>query len=160
MPHGDLSDFVGFTVLAMGIATLNWPAAVWTSELKVEGLVHVKPFFDVPTTSSLSTGAILALKVAGVLMIFLGWLFFGVRWNKVNARGSNAPGCLLVAGNLIYIAYKMDNEYADGVFVLRMWHLLAGVFMIGCLHMLFNANPVLNAKYFEDQKAAASKKKQ
>ena len=52
----------------------------------------------------------------------------------------------------------MDN----GVFVFRAWHVLAGVFMLGALHMMFKANaPWTSAslKAEETRKAAEKEAK-
>merc|ERR1711976_904677 len=68
------------------------------------------------------------------------------------ARVANAPGCL--------VAYRMDNGYADEKvgFVPRMWHVLAGIFLIGFLHMIFNANPVWTSELLkQDEDAKKSK---
>lgn len=142
MPHGDLSDIVGFAILGFGLASIFKPE-VWTI-----GAGPVGPMID----GALDSNTTMVISMAGSLMVMLGILFYVVRWNRINGPVANAPACIIVAVNLIYIPYKMD----DG-FNLRMWHVLAGVFLLGAFHMVFNANPVYTSAMLKEKEEAKAR---
>ena len=146
MPHGDMSDFVGLSVFFTGIASVFYPT-IWTTAVGPMGAM-----FDGPLDANTTT----VISFAGSLMIFLGWLFYVVRWNTINGKFACAPGCIIAATNCVYISYKMDG----GNFVFRAWHALAGVLLVGAHHMIFNANQPwtsVSLKAHEDEKAKKGK---
>ena len=55
----------------------------------------------------------------------------------MNGKGGGL-GLLAVAGKCASIAWKMDGAK----FVPRMWHGVSAVFVLGALHLMFNANPL------------------
>tara|TARA_B110000090_G_C13129542_1_gene349509 strand:+ start:132 stop:572 length:441 start_codon:yes stop_codon:yes gene_type:complete len=146
MPHGDLSDYVGFSLLAGGVASIFKPEWVTMS------LGPVQPLIDGPLTAQ--TGFMVSF--AGSLLVLLGWLFYVVRWNTINGRFAAAPTSILAAINLAAISHRMDN----GLFVLRTWHLFSGVFVVGALHMIFFANAPWTSESLRAHELEKEKKKQ
>jgi hypothetical protein len=148
MPHGDTSDYVGLSLFFTGIASIFFPV-IWSTDVG-----PIKAFFDSP----LDGNAVIMASFVGSVLIFLGWLFYVVRWNTINGKFANGPGCIIAAANCIYISYAMD-----GAFVFRAWHVLAGVFLVGAYHMFFNANAVWTSeslkKHEQEKKAKANKSK-
>ena len=144
MPHGDFSDFAGLFSVVTGVASIFSPN-VWYREFG-----PVKPMFDgAPTAESTAM-----ISFMGSLMLFIGLASFMVRWNTTNAL-SAFLGYFLAAVNAVYISYRMD-----GAFILRGWHLFAGIYLLAALHMKFNPNPKWTSatlKAHEEEKAKKSK---
>jgi hypothetical protein len=126
MPHGDFSDYAAFFCLGNGLASIFAP------QVYFQQLGPLKPFFDNAATAE----ATAALKFSGGLLMFMGLVLFVNRWNTLNGKAGGL-GCLIASVNCASIAWGMD-----GAFVPRGWHIHAVVFLLGFLHLSFNANPI------------------
>jgi hypothetical protein len=61
---------------------------------------------------------------------------------------------IIASGNCVSIAWKMDS----GVFVPRIWHVIAGMFFLGAMHLMFNANPMYTSAMLKEKEDAKAKK--
>jgi len=138
----------GLFLIVSGLASIFYPAGwVYSND-------YMKGMFDGPLNAQ-STAVI---SFAGSLMLSLGFLFYVVRWNTINGRFANAPGCIFAAINCVYIPYKMDGNK----FVFRAWHCIATAFVAGAYHMVFKANAPWTSeslKAHEQDQAAKNAKK-
>ena len=81
------------------------------------------------------------LKTFGCFALILACALFAVRWNTVNGK---LVGLAFIAtgANIAHSVFTvMDKE----TFVLRPWYPLAATMVLGGLHLMFNANPLLKA---------------
>jgi hypothetical protein len=81
------------------------------------------------------------LKTFGCFALILACALFTVRWNTVNGK---LVGLAFIAtgANIAHSVFTvMDKE----TFVLRPWYPLAATMVLGGLHLMFNANPLLKA---------------
>jgi len=144
MPHGDFSDYAAYFCLGTGLASIFAP------EIFGREFGPVKGFFDKEPTGETAA----AIQFAGGLLIFMALTLFVVRWNTLNGKAGGL-GCFAAAINSAAIAWKMDN----GAFVLRMWYIFAGIFLIAGLHLMFNANPMWTSETLaKKEKERAAKK--
>ena len=145
MPHGDLSDFAGFSCIAAGIAFLAKP------QLAFEAVGPVQPLLP---AGSIDGNTHALLSFAGGLLLLTGLSLIIVRWNTVNGPWVGA-GHLIISGVCANVSRNMDG----GAFVLRPWLLFSMVHVVAFLHLLFNPNPVwTSAALREREKARAAKK--
>jgi hypothetical protein len=145
MPHGDYSDIIGLSTLALGATSIFYPK--WMTL----GFGALKPALS----SAVSDSTLTAIQAGGAPLMALGMAFSVVRWNKVNSIAAVA-GCVVTAINYAYIGLKMDNF----TFVLRPWYIISAVFLAGAYHFAFHSNPMLtSADLLKKEKEEAEKKK-
>ena len=135
------SDKVGYFSLITGLASIVSPG-LWYQEFG-----PIKPMFE----GSLTPESSALISFTGTLLLFIGVVSYGVRWNTINSITATL-GYSIAAVNSLYIAYQMDGSS----FVLRGWHVIAVMYVLGALHMKFNPNPVWTSKTLkahEDEKA-------
>ena len=145
MPHGDYSDFIGLSTLALGATSIFYPK--WMTL----GFGALKPALS----SAVSESTLTVIQAGGAPLVALGMAFFIVRWNKVNSMAAVA-GCAVTALNYAYIGLKMDNFK----FVFRPWDVISAVFLAGAFHFAFYSNPMLtSADLLKKEKEEAEKKK-
>ena len=142
MPHGDFSDAGAIGCLVTGLTSIFAPHLWFTS------FGPIKPMLNIQ-----SPEAVLAVRFAGGLLMFMALALFAVRWNVVNGK-AGALGMWLAAANTASLAFEMDGQ-----FVPRGWYLLAAFFGLVGLHLAFNANPMLTAAMLKDKEAAKAKAK-
>jgi hypothetical protein len=145
MPHGDYSDIIGLSSIALGATSIFYPKWAFL------GLGMIKPAF----ATAVSDSALTAIQAGGAPLVALGMAFSVVRWNKVNSIAAIA-GCIVTALNYAYIGLKTDNY----TFVLRPWYLISALFLAGAYHFAFHSNPMLtSADLLKKEKEEADKKK-
>ena len=127
MPHGDFSDYTAYGHLACGIASLVKP------ELWYASLGPIGPLLD----GTPNPDALRCAKAAGVLLVWIGWVMYVVRWSTVNGPFAAGPACLGNAALALFMANGMDG----GIQKLRFWHVYAALAILGALHFMFNPNP-------------------
>ena len=109
MPHGDYSDFIGLSTLALGATSIFYPK--WMTL----GFGALKPALS----SAVSESTLTVIQAGGAPLVALGMAFFIVRWNKVNSMAAVA-GCAVTALNYAYIGLKMDNFMEWVMFLLML----------------------------------------
>ena len=147
MPHGDFSDVAALLNIAVGAACLAFPQAAFS---KLGGLEAV---FDVAPSAEL----IAALRVIAAFLLGWGFVLSINRWNTVNGK-VGALLCHIAAGTIVYNQVYLDSF----VFKLRPQYVVALLFLLTSLHLIFFANPLHTAqslKAEEDAKAAKAAKK-
>ena len=144
MPHGDFSDMAAFFCGAAGLAAILKPDVYFT-ELAIPGTeIAISPFFVEGDTTTV-------LKFCGGLLVFMFLTLFTVRWNTTNGKAGGL-GCFIVSG----ISASIAGEWE----LVKMGHVVALVFALSGLHLMFNANPMHTAaslKAKEDEKAKKGK---
>jgi len=147
MPHGDFSDFAGFGCAALGLTATFRPDLFFHSSVG-----PINPFFDGEYDDASDSAA--TLQLAGALFMYVFFTLYVVRWNTLNGKAGGI-GCFTVGTQCVRIAWKMDN----GVFNLRMWHLVAALMFFASFHLIFNANAMWTSKTLAaHEKAKADKK--
>ena len=88
--------------------------------------------------------------------MFMFLVLYVNRWNKLNGKAGGL-GMIIAAANSASIGYAMDG---GDLSVIRGWYVIAGLFSLAALHLMFNANPMLtSAMLLEKEKAKALKAK-
>ena len=154
MPHGDFSDYTAFFCAGLGMASMISPD-LWFAEFG-----PVKSMLEAPVDAEgvkgpPSASALMVIRFAGGLLMFMFLCLFAVRWNVVNGKAA-ALGCIIIAGNTANLGLSMD-EYE---FVPRPWYGISAMFLAAAAHLAFNANPMLTSAMLlekERKKAAANK---
>lgn len=138
MPHGDFSDMAAFACAALG------GASIFAPNLWFASFGPIKPMYDAPATPE----ALAAIRFAGGLLMFMFFTLFSVRWNVVNGKAGGL-GCLIAGANAAHLAYAMDGQ----VFVPRGWYVIAALFFLAAMHLMFNANPMLTSAMLREKEA-------
>lgn len=127
MAHGDFSDMLFFTLLAVAVQFFAFPATL------SQDLGPLKAQF---TTKSADMDAI--IKFAGGLILMIALTFSGVSWNPINGKMAGF-GALVTAGYTAFSVFRADSD----VFVPRLFYAYAVVFFLGSMKiMVFPSNPL------------------
>ena len=125
MAHGNLSDLV---FLGLVIIAGQWFACPHTL------FQDVGPFKAQFSTPSTEMGHV--MKLGGGLLLTLGMMLSGVRWNPINGKMAGFAGLVAMG----YTAYYLFQQ--DGSFVPRLLYVYAFVVFVGALHIFaFPSNP-------------------
>ena len=89
MPHGDFSDYAGFSHVAFGLASIFKPSLWWQSFGPIAPLL----------TGAQTPAALTAVRFAGGPLVFMGWTMYVVRWNVMNGKFAGGPACIACALN-------------------------------------------------------------
>ena len=119
------SDVCGLLLFGGGLQLIFAPTY---SYLPIAGF---EPLIQDDTNASFEC----LLRFTGGLLCILGLILFSVRWNTINGK---LPGLtfILSGANTVYAAYLMDNS----TFVLRPFHIYAGILVSAGLSIMFRAN--------------------
>jgi len=143
MPHGDFSDYTAYAHLTFGIASMYKPELWWKSIGPIQALLTGTPTADAEK----------AVRMAGGLLLLIGFVFYVVRWNTVSGRYAAGPACVICALNAMSIAATSNG----GIRTASGWHLYASLMLLSAMHFMLNPNPVWTSKTLkkhEDEKAA------
>merc|ERR1711920_811270 len=92
----------------------------------------------------------LLIKFVGCLMLMLGFMFWGIKWDPINGKLSGL-GCIIISGSLCYNTWAAD----DRSIVPNITWLWSLVFFMGACHiMCFPSNPKPSNELKEEEPSA------
>lgn len=129
MAHGNCSDLVLLALLG-AFAQLVFAPQYLYQDFSIFKAQFKTPGADVDAV----------MRLCACLLLILGMMFSGVKWNPINGKGGGLAG-ILSMGYFMYSAFA-----ADGGFVPRLLYAYSTFVLIGCVHIVaFPANPIAKA---------------
>ena len=146
MPHGDLSDFTGVTLLATGLQQIFWPS------LSFVAVGPLAPFlsggFDKAAPETIAL-----LKFMGSMMIVIACMLIPVWWDRINGK-MPAVACLGAAANIFYTTFTSHGSKV----VPCVAYLYVLLMVLTAIHLLFLDNGLQVGEYLAAAKVAPAKK--
>lgn len=127
MAHGNASDLIALGLI-IAAAQLTW-----LSSTLFEDVGPLKAAFSKP-----SPDLLILFKFAAGLLLSIGLMFSGVKWNPANGIMGGAA-CLITSLVTAYNAFKAGSD----TFVPSFLYVYSVIFLLGCLHL---NTPLLGAK--------------
>lgn len=125
MAHGDASDLAFFSILAIVVQMLAFPATLFEDVGPLKAQFHTK-------SSDMNT----MIKLSGCFFLIIGTALSGVKWNAKNGKGAGV-GAAIAAVFTAYSTFKRDSD----IFVPRWFYVYAVVLFIGGVKVaLFPSN--------------------
>jgi hypothetical protein len=126
--HGNCSDLASLGLVGAGLACMFYPDHLF------QDIGPLKAQFK-SKTDDLS----LMIKFVAALMLMIGLVFSGVKWNPINGKMAGLGG-FICSGFTAYSTFKADAD----VFVPRLFYIYAAIIFIGSLHIFaFPSNPLI-----------------
>lgn len=124
--HGNFSDLVALPLIVLAVLCMYNPDHL------LQDVGPIKAQFSAKS-ADLST----MIKFVGGLMLVLGLMLSGVKWNPINGKMAGLGG-FIASGYTAYSTFKADA----GVFVPRLFYVYAALLFFGALHIFaFPSNP-------------------
>lgn len=117
--HGNFSDMIALPLIGLAVACLAYPDHL------LQEFGPVKAQFKVS-----SADLTVMIKFVGTLILTIGLLLSGVKWNPINGKMAGLGG-LVAAGYTFYSTFKADGD----AFVPKFFYVYATLIFLGALHI-------------------------
>ena len=145
MPHGDLSDIAGFTLIIGGILQMYNPNAMLTAANgPFQGMFNAPPAPHILDEAAGVAAPVLEKELemmtrwCGGMMMIVGSMLYTVRWNPINGKLSG----FVLAVQGAFTAHLIYTKYDKETFVLRPFYVYALMMVLSGFKIFFFPNPM------------------